>query len=229
MRNVLTVLVGVRPPFLRMSCDPRDLLCILAASIAVGSHPALPAEVDCGDPFYNGDSGPYDYNDSEVRPTKIRTIERNHFTRQVESLIQGQSQFDPAGDIDFTLRAVPNHHRALYAISKYELQRGRIDRRWRSADCYFDRAMRFRPNDPVVYMLHGLHHAMRDKHKKALESYEIAKQKMPASVELHYNIALSLIALGEYDEARESAKFAYDGGFPLPGLRRKLERLGYGW
>jgi tetratricopeptide (TPR) repeat protein len=183
---------------------------------------------DCGNPFRNG-VGPYDYNDQAARtdPSKIPIVEAGHFTSKVERLVEGESQANPAGDIDYTLRAIPNHHRALYAISRYELRFGAS--RWKTAKCYFDRAVVFRPEDPTVRMLLGLHYAMRDNHEQALSAYREAESLMPDNPELQYNLGLTLIELGEYDAAREAAIRAYDGGYPLPGLRRKLNDLGYGW
>ena len=183
---------------------------------------------NCGDPFRNG-VGPYDYNSMEARnnPSKIPIVEAYHFTNKVEQLIEGESSVDPGGDIDYVLRAVPNHHRALYAISKYELQNGRQSMQWRSVECYFERAIRFNSDDGVVYLLFGLHYAIRNQHARAIEKYMLAEQKMPESVELHYNMGLSLFEIGRYDEALKAAQKAYDGGYPLPGLRSKLKRRGY--
>ena len=203
----------------------RPILLIFLFLLPIG---AQSSDAECGNPFVNG-VGPYDYTDPQARshPSKIPIVEEAHFTAKVEQLIEGESDIDPAADLDYTLRAVPNHHRALNAISRYELKRGRIDSRWRSADCYFDRALRFSPNDPVVRMLLGMHYAIRDRHQEALEAYRIAEQRMPMAAELHYHMGLTLIELGQYDDAKAAAKKAYDNGYPLPGLRRKLEKLGH--
>lgn len=46
------------------------------------------------------------------------------------------------------------------------------------------------------------------------------------SPEINYNLGLILIELGEIDEAVKYAEAAYAMGFPLQGLRTKLENLG---
>ena len=46
------------------------------------------------------------------------------------------------------------------------------------------------------------------------------------SAEINYNLGLVLLELGELDEAERRAQLAYGLGYPLQGLRRKLERLG---
>jgi hypothetical protein len=46
------------------------------------------------------------------------------------------------------------------------------------------------------------------------------------SAEINYNLGLISIELGEIDEAVEYAAKAYESGYPLPGLRTRLQRLG---
>jgi tetratricopeptide (TPR) repeat protein len=47
------------------------------------------------------------------------------------------------------------------------------------------------------------------------------------SAELHYALGLSYANTKEYEKAVEHARRAYELGYPLPGLRNKLERAGY--
>ena len=54
--------------------------------------------------------GPFDYR--TATKDKLKLVESYHFTPKVESLIGGQSGTLGA-DIDYTLRAFPNHPRAL--------------------------------------------------------------------------------------------------------------------
>src|SRR5882672_10328606 len=56
--------------------------------------------------------GPFDYR---IEHDKLAIVEAYHFTSQVELLIRGQSGALGA-DLDYTLRAAPNHHRALVAM-----------------------------------------------------------------------------------------------------------------
>lgn len=46
------------------------------------------------------------------------------------------------------------------------------------------------------------------------------------SAEINYNLGLVSIELGELDQAVKYAEAAYELGFPLQGLRTKLEKLG---
>lgn len=47
-----------------------------------------------------------------------------------------------------------------------------------------------------------------------------------ASAEIHYNLGLIYLDLGNADAALASAQTAYRLGYPLPGLRNRLQRLG---
>ena len=46
------------------------------------------------------------------------------------------------------------------------------------------------------------------------------------SAELNYNLGLVSLELDEIDDAEKYAELAYEQGFPLPGLRKKLNKLG---
>jgi hypothetical protein len=98
--------------------------------------------------------GPFDYRDPYVRSQKLRVVEDFHFTRDVESLRRGQSG-SVISDLDYTLRAFPNHTRALAAISRYALQGGGFLETISSADCYFLRAITFTPDDAPAHLLFG--------------------------------------------------------------------------
>ena len=53
-----------------------------------------------------------------------------------------------------------------------------------------------------------------------------ADKLMPGDANVAYNLGLIYVDLKDYENAREYAKRAYDGGFPLPGLRQKLVQAG---
>jgi tetratricopeptide (TPR) repeat protein len=46
------------------------------------------------------------------------------------------------------------------------------------------------------------------------------------SAEIYYNLGLVSLELGEVDSAADYASRAYELGFPLPGLRNRLQKLG---
>jgi tetratricopeptide (TPR) repeat protein len=58
-----------------------------------------------------------------------------------------------------------------------------------------------------------------------LKKADVASQEK--SAEIKYNMGLLQIDVGQIDAAVESAKKAYELGFPLPGLKNRLQRLGH--
>jgi len=191
---------------------------------------AAPTEVpgECGDPFNNG-VGPYDYNNGEERsnPQKIPIVEKFHFTSVVESLAHGSTSESAMGDIDYTLRAIPNHHRALNAMARFDIEKGGIPPQWHSAQCWFDRATYFRSEDGDVWLIYANWLARKQKNDDALEAYTRAKQLLPSNAEVDYNLGLLYFKMGDYQKALASAKTAYAGNYPLEGLKRKLAGKGY--
>ena len=182
--------------------------------------------MDCGS--LEASYGPFDYtNPTHVR-NKLPIVEKGHFTRDVENLILGSSTANPMGDISYTLRTFPNHHRALYAMSRYML---RLDNRpiagvRNSPECWFDRAMRFNPTDGTVRIIYGLYLHRIDSYDKSLERYTEALVLIPNSAELHYNLGLLYFDMGDYESSKKHAEVAYGLGFPLPALKRKLQEIG---
>ena len=179
---------------------------------------------DCGS--LKNHYGPFDYTDPEIRAAKLPIVERFHFSPKVEN---GESS-TIMGDLDYTLRAFPNHHRALYAVARYQLKHPhKPGSKYYSADCYFKRAIRFKPDDGIVYLLYGIYLHRLDKLQDALTQYQEAEKFIkegPELTELHYNLGLLYADMGDYKDAKVYAEKAYAAGYPLPGLRDKLKRAG---
>jgi tetratricopeptide (TPR) repeat protein len=168
--------------------------------------------------------GPYDYTNAQHVSQNLEVVELFHFTREVESLESGKSS-TVYGDLSYTIRAFPNHHRALYSLIQYQLAGGkRIEA---APECFLDRAIEFAPNDARVYLLYGIYLHRLGKQEMALEKYARAEELSPNNPEIHYNIALLYIDMNEMAEAVDYAKNAYSLGYPLPGLRNRLMAQGY--
>ena len=179
--------------------------------------------------------GPYDYTNPDHFKNKLPIVERSHFSPETEQLkgIVNQRLGEAIGDrhvagsIDYTLRAFPNHHRALYAMARYHVQgRQRAMPMRYSAECYFDRAIRFRPDDPSVRVIFGYYNAKTGQIEIAIEQYHKALSLGPESAEAHYNLGLIYLEQEQYDAAVKHARRSYELGFPLPWLNDKLIRLG---
>ena len=166
--------------------------------------------------------GPFDYRDSANRD-QLKVVETYHFTASVESLAAG-STGAVVQDLDYTLRAFPNHYRALNAIGNFGLHGGKFQSATiSSAECYFARAVAFRPDDAVVRVLFGNYLYKSGQRDRAKEEYERALALAPDSQEISYNSGLFFLAIGDLTRARELAQITYRDGYPLQGLKRKLE------
>lgn len=214
----------------------RSVGVVLLGVWLVGSAWAAPA---CGD-LANA-YGPFDYANPEHYKNNLPVVETHHFTAEVESLIRAKSGYIGGvwGDLDYTLRAFPNHHRALYAFVRYEIrerekakakgetyQPPSSDDFPKTAECYFDRAIRWRPNDPDVRLVYGIHLQLTGHLDKALQQYQLSEKLRPNSADLNYNMGLLYFDMKKYDLAKQYARKAYQLGYPLPGLRKKLAGVG---
>ena len=167
--------------------------------------------------------GPYDYRDPDARGYPLHIVEGAHFTPEVEALQKGHTGY-LVGDLDYTLRAFPNHHRALNAISRYALLGGRgwTNPSVRSADCYFERAVAFRPDDETVHLLYANYLAKRGDVEGATKHYEEALRIAPSAPEVAYDAGLFFFKQGDMARAKDLARIAYAGGYPLPGLKNMI-------
>jgi len=212
----------------------------ISLTIVLQSVPTVSAAELCGGPLSdNNFDRPLDYTSdedkygwSEGQKNKLALVEHAHFTSKVEMLIDGENGPLP-GDIHYTLKHFPNHYRALYAMAKWQLENPSPKDEdcdclaWLlPAECYFTRAITFKPKDPMLYYILGLYEHQKGDLKKALDAYNDATTLGLDSPEFHYNFGLLMVDLKNYDGARKYAHKAYSEGVPFPGLRNKLQRVG---
>lgn len=174
--------------------------------------------------------GPFDYLERHRLQAELGIVERYHFGPQVEQLRAGMRtglEHDVAAELNYTLRAWPNHHRALNSAIQFRLIHKNRKTGFPPAECYLERAIKFSPKDGITRMLYG-NLLQRTGHKnRALEQYEKALELQPNNVQIKYNLALLLVDIGQYKRAREYALDLYPKGFPLPGLKNKLKKAGH--
>jgi len=180
--------------------------------------------------------GPFDYTNPATWK-HIDVVEKYHFDEGVKTFRRGLNG-SVWSDITYTLRAFPNHHPALDAMSRLLEQKDSAmsyEKRSKlfylmpksvTADAYFEKAIKFAPTDPMTHLLFGIHLHKQKKYKSALKQYKAAENLGLLSADLFYNLGLVYIELGETDNALKSAKKAYGLGHPLMGLKKKLTKLG---
>lgn len=201
----------------------------LAATLAVASPLALgeePFAIGCGS--LDNAYGPYDYTNPTHRREKLAIVEGAHFSIDVFELRRGMTATSPLMDIDYTLRAFPNHHLALDAMARLHRREGveRFPQNRYSLACWFERARQWRPDDGMVYLIYGTHLFYLDRLEDAEPVLLKAAALLPRSAEAHYNLGLLYVRLGNHDEAARWAEKAYELGAQLPGLREQLARAG---
>jgi len=155
-------------------------------------------------------------------------VERVHFTPQVEELIKGQTSQNIGADIAYLLGRVPNHHRALLSLARLaeRVKSDSIEGTAGKVDCYFQRALRFRPNDNTVRLIFATFLGKTSREQEASQQLETAAAAANDNPFTHYNIGLVYFDLKNYDRALTQARIAYKLGFGLPNLRDQLKSVG---
>jgi len=168
--------------------------------------------------------GPFDFTNPK-HADRFPVVLNRHFTNEIRLLTAHKAR----GDLDYTLKAIPNHIPALASMAKLQL-------RWKknkvthddvyTGECYFERAIYFAPMDMNVKYLYAIYLHQLGKYESAEKLYLQVLESNSKNIEAHYNLGLLLIKLGKFDTAKVHAKLAYAGNFPLEGLKKKLIKLG---
>jgi uncharacterized protein (TIGR02996 family) len=201
------------------------IACAMLFACLVSPPPAFAqgAGVGCGS-IANA-FGPYDYRTE--RGNHLALVEGAHFTPQVEALISGIT--GPIGtELDYTLRAYPNHHRALLSLVRFGKKSKSPQPRGLKypVECYFDRALRFRPDDTTVRMIYANY--LFDNGRADEADGQLAQVDILAGENAftHYNVGLIYFEQKRFEKAMEQARKAYALGFERPELRDKLKAAG---
>lgn len=186
--------------------------------------------------------GPYDFFDidepsdplyQQGRHWEIKRLHRDRARSAMDEVhpIDSKRYKIASGELDYTLRAIPNEPYALQYRIELEMMRRQNPTRLISKDpppeCYLQRAIAYRPGQEHLRMLFGIYFNKIGMPAREMEQYRAALAVNPSSADAHYYLALALIKLDKPEEAVEHAQQAYDLGFPLPGVRKMLQSLGY--
>lgn len=199
------------------------LLPVALVILGQAAQAAPPPSEHCG-PIKAG-YGPWDYR--KHRGEQLRLVESAHFPAHVEALIRG-NRGTVGADIDYTLRAFPNHHRALVAMARFAERTKQDPPRHMNftVECWFERAIRFAGDDPVVRMLYAQYLQGKVRVDEALFQLNLATQLAGDNPITHYNAGLVFLELKRYDKALEQAHIAAKLGMPRQELRQALMAVG---
>jgi tetratricopeptide (TPR) repeat protein len=206
------------------------LLKFIAASLLLLESGVLlaqnqPTTSACGPLNPPGQYGPFDYR---TDGDKLPIVLGAHFTPEVESLIRGHTSSTPGGDIDYTLRAIPNNHRALISMMRLgEKEKTPQPRGSRyTVECWFERAIQFRPDDSIVRMIYSTYLNSQGRLSDAKVQLQTASTYAKDNGFTHYNIGLHYFDLKDYDQALVQAHKAMALDFPRTELSEKLQSVG---
>jgi tetratricopeptide (TPR) repeat protein len=198
---------------------------LLAASIASADRVARD-NTNCGiiSGQLRGGVDSYGYLDyiNPADQTKLAQANGAYFRPHIENLESSSSAMGTWK----TLRISPNHHRALYTMMRYYkgLSATEEGREFYSMECLFRRAYFLNPNDATVYMLNGMYYHWDSDWANAEEKYLQAHKLQPGNPQINYNLGLMYFDKGDHESAAKHARLAYNGGYPLEGLRNKLKK-----
>ena len=198
------------------------ILAILFAS----PHVRAQTVEGCGTLSSPGQFGPYDYRTE--RGSAFNLVHGAHFTAEVEALIRGTTAHTPGGDIDYTLRAFPNDHRALISMMRLaeKEKTPKPNGSHYNIECWFKRAVQFRPDDSIVRMIFAGYLNKEGRTPDAIAQLESATFYAKDNPFTHYNIGLHYFEFKDYDKALVQAHKAIELGFTQTALRDKLQGVG---
>jgi tetratricopeptide (TPR) repeat protein len=178
----------------------------------------------CGDPLNNRNFGPFDYRSARKEDLKI--VQDVHFTSRIEQLQLGERVL--GDDIGYTLYVFPNHHRALLAMTRLA-ERDKTDKPQKSThtiDCWYDRAVRFKPDDTVVRVLYAQYLGKQRRTEEAMQQLGLAVHHAQDNPFSHFNIGLLYFELGNHELALQQAHKAMSLGMQRTDLVDQLKRAG---
>lgn len=185
--------------------------------------------------------GPFDYYDPPQGA--IAVVERVHFGPRTELYALRGSWCAYWFDLNYTLQAFPNHPKALVVMSEFlekhrpcteqilkerssplEAARELGSGSWeeRNADYYFRKGIEFRPKQIEARVLYGSYLRQKGRTKEALRELTAAQKIMPNSADVHYQLGMVYLDIGDSNLALEHARKAYSLGKPPADLKTKL-------
>lgn len=210
-------------PFLRRILV---LMCCSGAMAAQAQlqRPKTPEEFECGTMVVAKRVEPMDYRTDRKL---LATVEGGHFQPQVEDLVK--PMFDSFGaDLDYTLHAYPNHHRALLTLIRLG-DREHTDQpkdMHYSIDCFLRRAIRWRSDDLIARMIYAQYLIKKNRLPDAKAQLDYVSTKAGDNPFTHYNLGLSYFDMKAYDMALEQAHLAASLGMESESLKNKLAAAG---
>lgn len=183
-----------------------------------------------------GRFGPFDYRPDHFKPppgetrahsTLLKLVNDAHFSPETESLIRGVST-SIGGDLSFALRAFPNHHRALLTMMRLGERDKSLQPKGAElpVECWFERAIRFQPEDTIVRMMYAIFLHKNQRMDEARQQLELTTRMAKENPFTQYNAGLIYFDMKDYDKALVQAHTALRMGLRNTGLSEQLKSAG---
>lgn len=186
--------------------------------------PAWPDDWDCGPAVVRNRVAPMDYRTNKKM---LELVEAYHFRPHVEALVKPMFTHFGA-DLDYTLHAFPNHHRALITLVRLG-EREKTDQpkgTQYTIDCFFRRAVRFRSDDLVVRMIYAQYLNKNGRRPEALGHLDFVGERAADNPLTHYNAGLIYLEAEQFDKALLAAHRAQALGLQRQELKAALVQAG---
>jgi len=179
----------------------------------------------CGPLILPGKYGPYDYR--LAPPEQRELVEHAHFTHDVAELRKPMFQyFGP--DLHYTLWAFPNHPRALLTLINLTVKDKSLQPTSLpyTAECYFERALRFKSDDVLARMIYALFLKTYNRKEEALRQLDFVVETAGESPMSYYNAGKLYFELGQLEKSQAAMRIAVEQGVPYTDLIDKLKQAG---
>lgn len=198
---------------------------LLLTCLAAMTQPAWAGTAkECGTLEWN--YGPFDYRTATAHERKL--VESAHFTPEAEELREAPTG-SLGSDIKYTLSVFPNHARALLAMERLvaKERRNPANGAKYTIECFYERALRFKPDDPIPRMLY-VNYLIRnnkqlDEARTHLDYVAESTQDDPLT---QFNVGMLYMDMKDYDKALIQAHHVMALGIDRPELRDRLTAVG---
>lgn len=203
-------------------------LAVLALAVGLATTAFAQSQYDnsssCGALYIRGQYGPFDFR---TDLDKIDIVTSYHFTPVVEALIRGSTTVLPGPDISYTLASIPNHPSALLAMMRLgeKEKTPKPSGSKYSVECWFIRALKFRPDDQIVRMIYTQFLSKNNRKPEAMQQLAFVLNSANDNAFTYQNVGLLYFDLGEYQQALTQAHKAIALGLDRPDLRDKLQAI----
>lgn len=193
-------------------------LCLVLANPALANPEKL-----CGKLTWN--YGPFDYRAANNQQRSL--VENAHFDEGVRTLTKGLT--GPfGGDIGYTLNVFPNHPLALMTMERLvevEKKNPPTGAKY-TIECWYERALRFRPDDHIPRLLYANFLIKKQKTDDALKHLDYVANTTQDNPLAQFNVGMLYFDMKDYDKALVQAHRVMEMGFTRPELRDRLTAVG---